>query len=93
MYFFCAVQLAEVVKFGAASLGSENSDSQVMLINAVKDVASALGDLIHATKGASGKPIHDPAMAHLKESARVMYFLNHVCVCVADNREFHCLNV
>lgn len=72
MFFFLSlVQLAEVVKFGAASLGSENSDSQVMLINAVKDVASALGDLIHATKAASGKPIHDPAMAHLKESARV----------------------
>lgn len=65
------MQLAEVVKFGAASLGSENSDCQVMLINAVKDVASALGDLIHATKAASGKFIHDPAMAHLKESARV----------------------
>ncbi|XP_044265750.1 talin-2 isoform X5 [Tribolium madens] len=65
------VQLAEVVKFGAASLGSDNPDSQVMLINAVKDVASALGDLIHATKAASGKPINDPAMAHLKESAKV----------------------
>ncbi|KAL3286614.1 hypothetical protein HHI36_001113 [Cryptolaemus montrouzieri] len=66
------VQLAEVVKFGASSLGSDNPDSQVMLINAVKDVASALGDLIHATKAASGKPINDPAMSHLKESAKVM---------------------
>lgn len=65
------VQLAEVVKFGAASLGSDNPDSQVMLINAVRDVASALGDLIHATKAASGKPIDDPAMAHLKDSAKV----------------------
>lgn len=65
------VQLAEVVKFGAASLGSDNPDSQVMLINAVKDVASALGDLIQATKAASGKPINDPAMSHLKESAKV----------------------
>lgn len=42
-----------------------------MLINAVKDVASALGDLIQATKSASGKSIHDPAMAHLKDSAKV----------------------
>lgn len=42
-----------------------------MLINAVKDVASALGDLIQATKAASGKPINDPAMTHLKESAKV----------------------
>ncbi|KAJ8935035.1 hypothetical protein NQ314_013060 [Rhamnusium bicolor] len=65
------VQLAEVVKFGAASLGSDNPDSQVMLINAVRDVASALGDLIHATKAASGKPINDPAMTHLKDSAKV----------------------
>ncbi|KRT81226.1 hypothetical protein AMK59_5662, partial [Oryctes borbonicus] len=66
------VQLAEVVKFGAASLGADNPDSQVMLINAVKDVASALGDLIQATKAASGKPINDPTMAHLKDSAKVM---------------------
>jgi hypothetical protein len=44
---------------------------QVMLINAVKDVASALGDLIQATKAASGKSITDPSMNHLKESAKV----------------------
>lgn len=42
-----------------------------MVINAVKDVAAALGELINATKLASGKPIHDPAMQELKESARV----------------------
>ena len=44
---------------------------QVMLINSVKDVASALGDLIHATKSASGKNISDPAMIYLKDSAKV----------------------
>jgi hypothetical protein len=44
---------------------------QVMLINAVKDVASALGDLIQATKAASGKSINDPSMEHLKDSAKV----------------------
>ncbi|PNF41180.1 Talin-1 [Cryptotermes secundus] len=66
------VQLAEVVKFGAASLGSNNPEAQVMLINAVKDVASALGDLIQATKAASGKSINDPSMNHLKDSAKVM---------------------
>lgn len=43
-----------------------------MLINSVKDVASALGDLIHATKAASGKNIEDPCMKALKESAKVM---------------------
>nr|CAH7755545.1 unnamed protein product [Callosobruchus chinensis] len=61
-----------VATIGAASLGADNPDSQVMLINAVRDVASALGDLIHATKAASGKPINDPAMSYLKDSAKVM---------------------
>ncbi|CRL03205.1 CLUMA_CG016230, isoform B [Clunio marinus] len=66
------VQLAEAVKRGAGSLGSGQPDSQVMVMNAVKDVAAALGDLINSTKLASGKPIHDPAMNDLKESAKVM---------------------
>jgi hypothetical protein len=44
-----------------------------MLINSVKDVASALGDLIHATKSASGKSINDPAMIYLKDSAKVRF--------------------
>jgi talin len=65
------VQLSEAVKRGACSLGSQQSDSQVMVMNAVKDVAAALGELINATKLASGKPIHDPAMNDLKESAKV----------------------
>ncbi|GFY18724.1 talin-2 [Trichonephila clavipes] len=66
------IQLAEVVKLGAASLGANNSDAQVLLINAVKDVATALGDLVQATKAASGKSIHDPAMIHLRDSAKVV---------------------
>ncbi|XP_055913869.1 talin-2 [Eupeodes corollae] len=66
------LQLSEAVKRGACSLGAAQPDSQVMVINAVKDVASALGDLINATKLASGKPIHDPTMDGLKESAKVM---------------------
>merc|ERR1711936_1327498 len=66
------VQLSEVVKSGASSLGSPNREAQVMLINAVKDVASALADLMQSTKSASGKNIHDPAMHHLKESAKMM---------------------
>ncbi|XP_043217689.1 talin-2-like isoform X2 [Amphibalanus amphitrite] len=66
------LQLADVVKLGAASLGTDNTDAQVMLMNAVRDVASALGDLIHATKSAAGKPSTDPAMLNLKESAKVM---------------------
>eukprot|EP00095_Tigriopus_kingsejongensis_P007975 maker-scaffold475_size161908-snap-gene-0.21 protein:Tk07975 transcript:maker-scaffold475_size161908-snap-gene-0.21-mRNA-1 annotation:"Talin-1" len=66
------VQLSEVVKAGAASLGSPNREAQVMLINAVKDVASALGDLMQSTKAASGKSIQDPAMHKLKDSAKIM---------------------
>lgn len=42
-----------------------------MVINAVKDVASALGELINTTKNASGKPVNDPYMQELKESAKV----------------------
>ena len=45
-----------------------------MLINSVKDVASALGDLMQSTKSASGKSIQDPAMHHLKDSAKVSQF-------------------
>ena len=43
-------KLSEAVKLGAASLGSDQPDAQVLLINAVKDVASALTDLISAIK-------------------------------------------
>ncbi|KAG7155036.1 Talin-2-like, partial [Homarus americanus] len=66
------VQLSDIVKSGASSLGANNTEPQVMLLNAVKDVAMALGDLIHATKAASGKSLNDPAMTTLKESAKVM---------------------
>lgn len=65
------VQLADAVKRGACSLGSNQPESQVMVINAVKDVASALGELINTTKTASGKQVNDPSMQDLKESARV----------------------
>lgn len=63
--------MSEDVKAGATSLGSPNREAQVLLINAVKDVASALSDLMLSTKAATGKDIHDPAMKHLKESAKV----------------------
>ncbi|NWI14370.1 TLN1 protein, partial [Crypturellus soui] len=64
--------LAEVVKLGAASLGSEDPETQVVLINAMKDVAKALADLISATKAAAGKAGDDPAVYQLKNSAKVM---------------------
>lgn len=52
-----------------------------MLLNAVKDVAMALGDLIHATKAASGKSLNDPAMTTLKESAKVSTYCVTKIVC------------
>lgn len=46
---------------------------QVVLINAVKDVAKALGNLISSTKAAAGKPHDDPSMLQLKNSAKVRH--------------------
>ncbi|XP_033951567.1 LOW QUALITY PROTEIN: talin-1 [Pseudochaenichthys georgianus] len=69
---FTITKLADVVKLGAASLGSEDPETQVVLINAVKDVAKALGYLISSTKAASGKSHDDPSMLQLKNSAKVM---------------------
>jgi talin len=39
-------KLSDAVKLGAGSLGCDQPDAQVLLINAVKDVASALSELI-----------------------------------------------
>ena len=60
------------MKLGAASLGADDGEAQVMLINSVKDVALALNNLINVTKTASGKQIDDPEMQKLKESSKVM---------------------
>nr|XP_046250349.1 talin-2 isoform X4 [Scatophagus argus] len=65
-------QLTEVVKLGATSMGSEGPETQVVLINAVRDVAKALAELIGATKCAAGKPADDPSMYQLKSAAKVM---------------------
>ncbi|VDK86629.1 unnamed protein product [Onchocerca ochengi] len=66
------VNLSDAVKNGAVSLSSDNAEAQVMVIHAVRDVAAALSNLIQATKNASGRSLHDPAMGHLKEAAKVM---------------------
>ncbi|KAJ8344556.1 hypothetical protein SKAU_G00318850 [Synaphobranchus kaupii] len=65
-------RLTDVVKLGSASIGSDNPETQVVLINAVKDVAKALAELIGATKCAAGKPADDPSMYQLKSAAKVM---------------------
>ncbi|XP_069029478.1 talin-2a isoform X1 [Embiotoca jacksoni] len=64
--------LTDVVKLGAASIGSDDPETQVVLINAVKDVAKALAELISATKCAAGKAADDPSMYQLKSAAKVM---------------------
>uniref|UniRef100_A0A8C7S538 Talin 2 n=1 Tax=Oncorhynchus mykiss TaxID=8022 RepID=A0A8C7S538_ONCMY len=64
--------LTDVVKIGATSMGSDDPETQVVLINAVRDVAKALAELISATKCASGKPADDPSMYQLKSAAKVM---------------------
>ncbi|KAJ8248766.1 hypothetical protein GJAV_G00227510 [Gymnothorax javanicus] len=65
-------QLTDVVKLGSASIGSDDPETQVVLINAVKDVAKALAELIGATKCAAGKAADDPSMYQLKSAAKVM---------------------
>ncbi|KAJ7994856.1 hypothetical protein DPEC_G00253800, partial [Dallia pectoralis] len=65
-------QLTDVVKLGATSIGSDDPETQVVLINAVKDVAKALAELIGATKCAAGKTADDPSMYQLKSAAKVM---------------------
>lgn len=53
---------------------------QVVLINAVKDVAKALANLISATKAAAGKPHDDPSMLQLKNSAKVRHRTQSPCL-------------
>ena len=42
-------------------------------MNAAKDVAQSLGDLISSTRAAAGKSVQDPSMEQLKDSARVRW--------------------
>ena len=51
---------------------------QVLLLNAVRDVANALSNLIDTTRAASGKSVNDPSMERLKTSAKVSdnYLIN-----------------
>ncbi|XP_038826917.1 talin-1-like [Salvelinus namaycush] len=61
----------DVVKLGAASLGAEDPETQVVLINAVKDVAKALSDLISATKALQARS-RRPCHAAAEELCKVM---------------------
>lgn len=53
------------------AIDSSSLSPQVVLINAVRDVAKALAELIGATKCAAGKAADDPSMYQLKSAAKV----------------------
>eukprot|EP01137_Pigoraptor_chileana_P018402 Opistho-2@77812 len=65
-------RLAEACKLGATAITSNDINAQELLLNAIKDVASALNDLLGASKSASGQPVNDPSMDALKETARTL---------------------
>ena len=52
-------------------MSSITAVTQVLLINAVKDVASALSVLIDSTKNAAGKATTGPEILVLKDAAKV----------------------
>ncbi|XP_063391701.1 talin-1 [Cydia fagiglandana] len=64
------VQLCEVVKQGAMSLGSHSPEPQVLLLHAARDVCAALRDLAAATTAASGKQLKHPDCERLKHAAK-----------------------
>ncbi|CAG4965789.1 unnamed protein product [Colias eurytheme] len=64
------MQLCEVVKQGALSLGRGGSEPQVLVLHAARDAAAALRDLAAATAAASGKHVHHPDMERLKHAAK-----------------------
>lgn len=49
--------LVASVKQGASSLGSDDVNAQVMLLNGAKDMAGALSELMSSTRNASGKSV------------------------------------
>lgn len=73
---FTMSRLAETVKASAASLGPNNSESQVSLIRSVKNVAVSLADLIGSTKSAmasnGGGDSNDPTRLIHKDSSKRM---------------------
>ncbi len=54
---------------GPSSLGSEQSSSQVMLVQSAKEVLSSLIRVVDSAKNAYGKPLDDPSIKTLKELA------------------------
>lgn len=69
----------------------------MVLINAVKDVAKALAELISATKCAAGKAADDPSMYQLKGAAKVSLPVLKLCkqilLRLKSHNEISCLNI
>lgn len=63
------------LKSGACSLGSEKSDVQVLLLNAARDVSTALADVLNITKAVASSP-HDVS------GLRNPLFENHMMMCL-----------
>ena len=75
--------LSEAVKKSAGSLTSKNSESQVMLLTSVKDVAAALNDLLQARKSMSGSKKDEETIAkpgQVKRMLNIIWFMFfHIC--------------
>ena len=65
-------KLSDTIKLGAASLGSEQPDAQVLLINSVKDVSTALSNLISTIKLVSSNNTPTRQSINLTHSASLL---------------------
>ena len=75
--------LVAALKQGAASLGPDQLDAQVLLLNAAKDVGSTLAELLSATKTVSGSP-NDVRVLHARVCLCVyVYLCVSVCFCLS----------
>ena len=73
--------LSEAVKKSAGSLTSKNSESQVMLLTSVKDVAAALNDLLQARKSMSGSKKDEETIAkpgQVERMLNIIYFIFYI---------------
>eukprot|EP00117_Sycon_ciliatum_P031795 scpid3878/ scgid24807/ Talin-1 len=68
----CTRDLAESGRAAAASLGVNDKASQVALLNACKDVASSLCNLLDVSKNASGKSPTSPEIESLRVVAKTV---------------------
>ena len=63
--------LVERIKSGAASLGSKNKETQIMLLNSAKDVCMSLHGLLSQAKTANGHDLNHPSYDKVSEYSKV----------------------